>query len=278
MGMMTKYQLVFVKMETAFAKIFNRNKLRELRNMQDAFSKFKSNTIQKKLNIVCGAKIALENYKGLGKVFRLYEHNQKLNMKDAFHTWKTSVTAEKVITERKQELDTKINEKKLEAKTLDRKIRDVEVEIKEVDKEYNKYKKDKEILEQQEGIPNKLRKEINQVLGSTQSTYSSELPLMDRLQIRLEQAMRENNDLTREMEKTNSNVKSFITDMTSLISNNQLAEADYDEPTLEECGGSSFYNDQREDYSEPKKKYTPHYNTATQGGVSNNRRKKRTYK
>lgn len=51
MGMMTKYQLVFVKMETAFAKIFNRNKLRDLKTMHDAFSRFRKNTLSARINI-----------------------------------------------------------------------------------------------------------------------------------------------------------------------------------------------------------------------------------
>jgi hypothetical protein len=40
-NMMTKYQLVFVRMETQFAKIFNSNKLRDLRKMQRLFMKFR---------------------------------------------------------------------------------------------------------------------------------------------------------------------------------------------------------------------------------------------
>ena len=36
-NMMTKYQLVFVKMENQFAKIFNTNKLRNLKFKQEAF-------------------------------------------------------------------------------------------------------------------------------------------------------------------------------------------------------------------------------------------------
>ena len=50
-GMMTKYQLVFVKMETAFTKIFNHNKLRDLNRLQEAFAKFKFNTIKNRINI-----------------------------------------------------------------------------------------------------------------------------------------------------------------------------------------------------------------------------------
>eukprot|EP00349_Pseudokeronopsis_sp_Brazil_P007209 CAMPEP_0202974902 /NCGR_PEP_ID=MMETSP1396-20130829/64907_1 /ASSEMBLY_ACC=CAM_ASM_000872 /TAXON_ID= /ORGANISM="Pseudokeronopsis sp., Strain Brazil" /LENGTH=42 /DNA_ID= /DNA_START= /DNA_END= /DNA_ORIENTATION= len=38
---MTKYQLVFVKMESAFAKVFNSNKLRNLFLKEEAFQKIK---------------------------------------------------------------------------------------------------------------------------------------------------------------------------------------------------------------------------------------------
>jgi len=40
-SMMTKYQLVFVKMESAFAKVFNSNKLRNLFLKEEAFQKIK---------------------------------------------------------------------------------------------------------------------------------------------------------------------------------------------------------------------------------------------
>ena len=36
LGMMTKYQLVFVRMETAFSKIFNSNRLWDVWRMQGA--------------------------------------------------------------------------------------------------------------------------------------------------------------------------------------------------------------------------------------------------
>lgn len=45
MGMMTKYQLVFVKMETAFGSILNSNKIRDLKKKQQAFCKFRDNVI-----------------------------------------------------------------------------------------------------------------------------------------------------------------------------------------------------------------------------------------
>ena len=48
-NMMTKYQLVFVKMENQFHKIFNTNKLRGLRHKQDAFYAIKACALVKNL-------------------------------------------------------------------------------------------------------------------------------------------------------------------------------------------------------------------------------------
>ena len=45
-SMMTKYQLVFVRLENSFAKIFNSNRLRWLHTKQEAFYKIK-NTAEK---------------------------------------------------------------------------------------------------------------------------------------------------------------------------------------------------------------------------------------
>jgi len=112
MGMMTKYQLVFVKMETAFAKVFNRNKLRDLKRTQDAFSKFRYNTIANRLNINCGSRIALENLKGSAKFLRIYEKNQRNNIRDAFRTWKNIIIVEKSVVKKKEELDYELDERK----------------------------------------------------------------------------------------------------------------------------------------------------------------------
>mmetsp|Transcript_836 Transcript_836/g.820 ORF Transcript_836/g.820 Transcript_836/m.820 type:complete len:281 (-) Transcript_836:19-861(-) len=280
MGMMTKYQLVFVKMETAFAKIFNHNKLRDLRKMQRAFTKMKDNAVQKRLDIVCGAKIALENYKALGKIFNKYEKNQKLNMRDAFHTWKTLLTGEKIIKEKEERLNEKIEDKRAEAKHLERKIKEVEVEIRQVDKEYTKFEENKERIKKQDGIPSDLKAEINHILKSTPSSiYRGDHSVMSKLKVAFDHAVMTNKELSRDLNSTNDNVKGFIEDMSTLMSTHSLTST-IDQTLEEECGGSSFYNeDQRQEYTRPTKKYTPHYNTATQGGSSSHgRRKRRVHK
>ena len=55
--MMTKYQLVFVKMESALQKVFNRNKLRAMDYKQEAYQEIKQ------LAIIRNKKINFQAYK-----------------------------------------------------------------------------------------------------------------------------------------------------------------------------------------------------------------------
>jgi hypothetical protein len=276
MGMMTKYQLVFVKMETAFAKIFSHNKLRDLKKMQESFAKFKFNTIQKRININCGARVALENYKGLDSVYKLYNRNQKFNLRDAFQSWKRSIKIEKVINIKKRQIDGEIEDKKTEAKNIEQKIKQVDDEIKEVDKKKNKFQEDKE--KQEKKRDNDLN-DINQMLNP--SGIRNNKDQLAQLKARLANAMSENKELNTQILSTNTNVQSFISEMHSLMTSHEiLAMTNNEQMFEEESGGGSVYNDdQREDYPKPTQKYTPHYNTTTQGGASyNGKGKRRTHK
>jgi hypothetical protein len=62
LGMMTKYQLVFVKIETAFNKI--PFKMRDLKRMQRAFQKMRQNAITQRLQIGCQPKIVYDRMRG----------------------------------------------------------------------------------------------------------------------------------------------------------------------------------------------------------------------
>mmetsp|Transcript_966 Transcript_966/g.928 ORF Transcript_966/g.928 Transcript_966/m.928 type:complete len:128 (+) Transcript_966:700-1083(+) len=99
-------------------------------------------------------------------------------------------------------------------------------------------------------------------------------PSQDKITVltnKLAQAIAENKDLNSQLEMTQNNVKSFISEMTTLISSkdfSQMMEGEIaNELFEEESGGSKYGDDQREDYQKPSKKYTPHYHTATQGGI-----------
>ena len=157
---------------------------------------------------------------------------------------------------------------KLNSKHIERKIREVEAEIKNVGKEYSKFEENKERLEQQEGVSSELKAEINKILNlNPNSAYLSDQPIMYQLKASLENLLQIRNELTRELESTNSNVKGFINDMSALMTSHTLTNVTQGQTLEEECGGSSFYNDnQREENPRPSKKYTPHYHTATQGG------------
>ena len=290
MGMMTKYQLVFVKMETAFAKIFNHNKLRDLKRQQEAFAKFKFNAINKRVDINCGSRVALENIKYAGKFIKIYEKSQRYNMRDAFQTWKRALAVEKSIKRKKEEIDLELDERKNDCKRLERRIREMEEEIEENDKRYNHLyalvRDNKKKISLYENKGRELSNDINQILDKAPKTRdeiaSSSHPSQDRitiLQTKLANALAENKELNAQLEMTNTNVKSFITEMSSLISTHEVAKmttvADTDQLFEEESGGSRYEDDQREEYSRPTKKYTPHYNTATQGGAGNQARLKR---
>lgn len=290
MGMMTKYQLVFVKMETAFSKIFNHNKLRDLKRQQEAFAKFKFNAINKRVDINCGSRVALENIKSAGKFIKVYEKNQRYNMRDAFQTWKRALAIEKSLKRKKVEIDLEVEERKNDFKRLERRIREMEEEIEENDKRYNHLyalvRDNKKKISLYENKGRELSNDINQILDKAPKTRdemaSSSNPSQDRitiLQTKLANALAENKELNAQLEMTNVNVKSFITEMSSLISTHEVTKmttaADTDQLFEEESGGSRYEDDQREEYNRPAKKYMPHYNTATQGGAGNQARLKR---
>jgi hypothetical protein len=73
--MMTKYQLVFVKMENQFAKIFNSNKLRNLRFKQDAFFKIQAESMVKNREINFKTHLVFEKLrnKTLTRLIDLYQ-------------------------------------------------------------------------------------------------------------------------------------------------------------------------------------------------------------
>lgn len=233
MGMMTKYQLVFVKMETAFSKIFNHNKLRDLNRMQDAFTKFKFNTLKNRIEINCGSKIALENIKSALKFTKIYQKFKAKSVRDAFQAWKGKITIEKSLKKRKKDLDFELNNANEEKKRIERRIHELEEEIEENDKRYNHlYALVKDNTKKISLIENNVRElsnDINQMdnEGNARVDLGNRSPSQDKirsLQARLTAAMNENKDLNFQMETTNKNVKSFISEMSTLMSSHELGQ------------------------------------------------------
>ena len=78
-GMMTKYQLVFVKMETAFSKIFNSNRLRDQRKAQSAFDVMRKNAFHKRIRLGCEPRVILNKLRfKLGPLVKTYEKNERI--------------------------------------------------------------------------------------------------------------------------------------------------------------------------------------------------------
>lgn len=285
---MTKYQLVFVKMETAFSKIFNRNKLRDLKKMQSAFNNFKLNTISKRISINSGSRVALENLKRISKVGLKNGHNNPL--KSAFFKWKNNVIIEKSIKKKKEELDYELEEKKADVKRLERRIVEVEEEIDESEKRYSHFysqvKENKRKISVWENKNRELSHDINEILDrgvqNADEFISTSQSSQDRiagLNRRLYEAINENKELKEQLNQTNDNVKNFITEMSSLISSHEILKLATDDGTQEfeeESGGGSVLDDQREDYVRDTPEYRHHvHTTVTQGGRGQVKAKRR---
>lgn len=89
--MMTKYQLVFVKMENAFSRVFNSNKLRWLHLKQDAFLRVKSRADEQNLalSLKTHTLYLKLSQKVLIPVVKIYERNRIDDAQQkAFQQWR----------------------------------------------------------------------------------------------------------------------------------------------------------------------------------------------
>lgn len=158
----------------------------------------------------------------------------KSSKKEAFHTWKRATLVEKRLKKRKEELDAEIENVAYKKKRIDRKIIDLTEEIEEGEKRYNHLhslvKDNKKKISNYESKGRELSNDINQILdkGSKTRGEPSNIPSsqskMKSLQNRLATAMAENQELNRQIELTNENVKMFINEMGSVISTHEVCQ------------------------------------------------------
>ena len=268
-GMMTKYQLVFVKMETAFSKIFNHNKLRDMNRIQEAFTKFKLNAIKNRVALNCNSRIALENIKNF-QFLRIFERTQRLNMRDSFSKWRRMVSLNQKIAKKKQELDHELDEKLNSNKRIERRITEIEEEIEENDKRYNHLssivKDNKKKISMYESKGKELSSDINLMMEKVPKIRgdigSKAKPSPDRLSVlqsKLAQALEVKKNFEGQLDMTQLNVKSFITEMSSLITSKEISQmlgaSDPNDLFEEESGGGSrYYDDQRAGYHKSTRK------------------------
>jgi hypothetical protein len=105
--MMTKYQLVFAKIEGQVNRVLNSNKLRSLRFMEKAFLRFKENAHSKQKFAQYRANLVyLRLRENLGaKLLTRYQHNLQRAQRLRFETWKTQMLAHKALARLKRESD-----------------------------------------------------------------------------------------------------------------------------------------------------------------------------
>lgn len=190
-------------------------------------------------------------------------------------------------------MEFELEEKNNDVKRLERRINEMEESIDESDKRYNHlyalFKDNKKKISLYENKGRELSHDINQILDKAPQTRdeigSSSQASQDKissLQNKLNYLLIENKELNMQMEQINDNVRSFISQMSGMIEPYELSTTvntmNQEQRLEEESGGSTYDDDQRQDYSRPAKKYTPSYHTSTQGGAQPKRSKRRVNK
>ena len=99
LNMMTKYQLVFAKIECQVNRVLNSNKVRELKLVQRAFDRMRSNAQSGQLRHNYQAHMINLRFQGNVGVQMLnrYQTNRARALKRAFESWRLATDAAKVI-------------------------------------------------------------------------------------------------------------------------------------------------------------------------------------
>ena len=111
LNMMTKYQLVFAKIECQVNRVLNSNKIRELGLVQRAFDKFRRNTQAARLQTSYNTHlINLRLRSNLGvRILARFQTSRLRALRKAFESWRLTADAAKVVERLqhaiKQELD-----------------------------------------------------------------------------------------------------------------------------------------------------------------------------
>lgn len=230
MNMMTKYQLVFIKLETAVAKMMRIRKMRNLMEKQKAFERYRRNTKFIKGFHGFKAKFILEKIKkAMDSISTIFNNKKHIQMAAFFNKWESTVS----IAQNQKKYEGKIqslqqsHEKIIKQhenslaqieQTVQHHIREISA-LKETEKSLKQVIKEKEDKEKyllealekakREDSRKQMPKNIEERLQGLETTVSS-----------LEG---ENRELRERLEATEGNVGDFITEMTDLLDSQEFA-------------------------------------------------------
>ena len=113
LNMMTKYQLVFAKIECQVNRVLNSNKLREMKIEQRAFDRMKRNAQDRSIrSSYLTHLINLRMQGNIGvKIINRYQANRMRALRKAFENWRLRSDAAKVIERLQETIKTEMSSK-----------------------------------------------------------------------------------------------------------------------------------------------------------------------
>jgi len=234
LSMMTKYQLVFVKLESSLLRISKTNQYKEHSRLKKGFQAFHMNKLSKKVSEKYSAQLIFQDFRvSLRNLKRISERRSATTQQTFFHRWQRQILVEKVstaisvkytnkyqeiqksIAQKNGEIDRLRNDSKqseVTLKALMKKEEDYHIRIREL--EGNEESLQKVITEQQETIQLQQRNP-GRGAGSIerdedQAGHASVRSQAKELQI-------ENQDLKQRLSATEVQVAFFINEMSDLL-------------------------------------------------------------
>ena len=242
LGMMTKYQLVFVKMESAFAKVFNSNKLRDQKKAQSAFRKMRDNALSKRMTVGCQPEIIYGKLKkNVVSLLKIYQRQQLIRTNQAFSRWKVAIELDNARQKISKDMADQMKDASDSLKRKEKKLKHIEDDIQENEKQntrlYNVVKDTKKLIEETEIQEEALAKEVNQLRSTrTRSTQGEIDKKITALEDQLATLQFTNREIKSETERTDFNIQNFISEMDTFLDANELST------TLEEISGDPSHH------------------------------------
>ena len=224
-NMMTKYQLVFVKLDTAVSKLVRIIKTKELLNLQRAFEQYRGN-----VSIIKNA----ENYKArmilkqmstsIQHIKDIYERKAKFTMSKFVGRWRENVAKGRVLRDLTKKLATNEEKHKKEIATKEHKISSLEQKIQQQTAEATTLKENEKVLRQTIKEREDKEKTLKETLEKAKKREGEDKKMPKNVEERLQvleahvaSLENENKDLKERIDSTETNVGSFIQEVGEIL-------------------------------------------------------------
>jgi hypothetical protein len=229
LNMMTKYQLVFIKLETAVAKMMRIRKMRLLMEKQKAFERYRQN-----IKFIIGfqgykARVVLQKVKhSINRILLIYNSKHQLKIEKAFKMWKmkNALFKESKLFEKKnlelQERNQKIlKEKENQMEQVQQKLEHHVQEVAALKSSENSLK---QIIHEKEEKEMILKESLEKAKKSEDKRNQKGVDeRLNALEVHVKTLQSENEELRAKLDATENNVGDFISEMSTLLDSHDFA-------------------------------------------------------